>query len=360
MLKKLLITLLVLVLFVTIFFIFNLRQTGFFREIEPIEFGTVHARLPLPGAEDLAISHPDKFLIVSSDDRRATWNGKPGAGGLYYIDLTDQSFTPMLLEPGLPDFHPHGISLLKLDSTRYGVYVVNHNQSGHFIEVFELINKKLKHIQTITDPAIISPNDVVAVADGKFYMTNDHGYSTKLGVFFENYAGIKASNVMFYDGENFRKVAEGIAYANGVNYDIRTRRLYVASPRKFLIKEYQAQANGDLDFLRDIPTGTGVDNLEWDADSLLWSGAHPNLMHFTQYAKLKKDISPSEVVVLDVREGKPAVRSVYVNSGEIVSGSSAAVRYCDYLFVGNVMDKELVILKKWKITHCIAMPENGK
>jgi len=62
-----------------------------------------------------------------------------------------------------------------------------------------------------------SPNDILPVGPTSFYVTNDHGNSTVLGRMAEEYLQLARSYVLYYDGQNFRKVAEALAYANGIN-----------------------------------------------------------------------------------------------------------------------------------------------
>lgn len=62
-----------------------------------------------------------------------------------------------------------------------------------------------------------SPNDIPPVGPAAFYVTNDYGNSTVLGRMAEEYLQLARSYVLYYDDQNFRKVAEALAYANGVN-----------------------------------------------------------------------------------------------------------------------------------------------
>ena len=50
--------------------------------------------------------------------------------------------------------------------------------AGQFktIEIFLLQDDQLVHQKTVSDPALVSPNDLVAVGPEQFYVTNDHRY----------------------------------------------------------------------------------------------------------------------------------------------------------------------------------------
>jgi len=341
--KKIILIVLVLI----IVFIANiLISTGFFRTVENQFDGEVVRTIKLPGAEDITVSISDNFALISSTNRIAFPPTENEIGGLYLMDLKNESFK---IKPLTSDFKthfaPHGISIFKKDST-YKVMAINHTLKGHSIEVFTLNGKKLTFEKTLTDDSMISPNDIVLLDETRFYFTNDHKYTEGIGRFVEDYGGLSVSNVIYFDGENYIEVAKGIAYANGINFDAKRNLLFVASPRKFLIKVYATNPDGSLEFIEDIPCETGVDNIEFDTEGNLWIGSHPNLLRFTAYAKGKEETSPSEIIKIEYR-GKNdfTVEKIYVNDGKEMSASTVAAPFGDLILTGNVMDDKFLILK---------------
>ncbi|MBE9488738.1 MAG: hypothetical protein IMY67_00470, partial [Bacteroidetes bacterium] len=139
----------------------------------------------------------------------------------------------------------------------------------------------------------------------------------------------------------------GIAYANGINFDAKRNLIFVASPRKFLVKVYSRNTDGSLEFIEDIPCGTGVDNIEFDSDGNLWIGAHPNLLKFAAYAKGKEAMSPSEIIKIAYKgKNDYTVEKIFVNDGTAMSSSSVAAPFKDLILTGNVMDNKFLILKR--------------
>ncbi|MEM9847589.1 MAG: SMP-30/gluconolactonase/LRE family protein [Bacteroidota bacterium] len=335
-----------LLLAITLFVGYILVSTGFFRTVEHQFDGKLLKKVAIKGAEDITISSSDSFALISSTERRVYPPQEKEKGGVYLIDIASEDFTPISLTSNFEqDFAPHGISLFKKDST-YQVMVVNHTQQGHSIEVFELDGQQMKHQRTLTHPALVHPNDLIQVDNNRFYFTNDHKYTEGIGRLVEEYSGLAISNVMYFDGKDYREIANGIAYANGINYD-RTRNLmYVASPRHFLVKVYDVEADGSLSFIEDIPCGTGVDNIELDDAGHLWIGGHPNLLRFGAYSKAKKETAPSEIIKITYRaKGDYSVESIYTDDGTEMSGASAAAVLGNLIFAGNVMDDEFLILE---------------
>lgn len=349
MLKKIGIAVGVLIVAIAAFVGFTFQTTGYFRKIDPVNnFGGDYSTINLPGVEDMALAPADSLLILSVDDRAARRDGKEGLHGLYLVDLRDENFTPISLTDEIDfPFFPHGISIYQLDSAKYGLMAINHVNGKHTVESFLLEGKKLTHLKTIKGTLLISPNDLVMMSAEAFYYTNDHGYTSKSGVFAENYLGAKAANVGFFDGNSFRIVAEDIGYANGIQYDFEKNLLYVASSRGFLVRVFEVFLTGDLKLIEDIEVGTGVDNIEIDESGKLWIGCHPNLITFAAYASGKKEIAPSEVITIEYQKGAGAkIESVWVDSGETMSASTVAVPFGNYLFIGNVMDQKALVLKK--------------
>jgi len=338
----------ILFLIIIAYVLYIFYSTGFFRKVENSSIGTIEKKVELPGVEDMQISYEDNFILLSSDDRAGRRDGNTENGHLYYIDLSNTMFRPIQLTSELEiPFYPHGISMIRIAEKRYKVYAINHVDGNHSIEVFDLQADRLAHIRTLEHNSMISPNDIVAIDKERFYFTNDHGFTEGLGKLGEEYLGWAVSNVVYFDGNDYREVADGIAYANGINLDLNRSLLFVASPRDFLVKVYHIKVDGDLDFIENVACGTGVDNIEFTPEGKMLIGCHPNLLAFTAYAKGNKPISPSEIISIDYRnEGDYSKEIVFLDDGAQMSASTVAVAYKDLIFMGNVMDNHFLILKK--------------
>lgn len=349
--KKLKIRILYSILIVLILFVANIfMSTGFFRTIENKFEGKIVKEIHLPGAEDITISQIDSFAIISSTARKRIPNTEQESGGLYFLDLKNKDYEPVLLTENFKrPFAPHGISIFKKESI-YIVAAINHTTEGELIEIFKLIGTELIHKKTIKNELIFSPNDIVLIDENRFYFTNDHKYKNGLQRLAEDYLGLSISNVIYFDGENYIEVAKGIAYANGINIDSKRGLVFVASVRGFLVKVYQKNEDHSLTFIENINCKTGVDNIEFDTEKNLWIGAHPNLLHFTAYAKGDKGISPSEIIKINyIEKGNYTVEQIYVEEGNTMSASTVAAPFGNLILTGNVMDKHFLILESENI-----------
>ncbi len=346
--KKFLLVLTALFVLLFLFVLYTFHSTGFFRDISSGYNLNLIKEIPLTGAEDFSISRKDSFLIISSTGRKA--NANKSANGLYLIDLTDIEIPPVKMSTMFKrDFNPHGIYMYRLDSSSYKIWAINHFRGNHTIELFKLQDRELIHLETIRHRSLVSPNDIVAINETQFYFTNDHKYTRGIGKLAEDYLGLSLSNVIFFDGKEFIEVVDGIAYANGINYDPKRNLLFVASPRGFEVRVYSKKNDGQLQYLESIDAGTGVDNIEFDTDGNLLIGCHPNLLGFTFYMAGKNPISPSEVIRIRYHEEGDYDQSIiWLDDGEVMSASTVAVEFDNKIFVGNVTDDHFVILENQK------------
>lgn len=343
--KTILKALLMVILLSGGFILYILSSSGFFREIEPILDGKIIQKIPIAGAEDIMVFTSDDFALVSATDR-AMWSDTYRSGGLYYLDLKADELTPVLLDhTANTEFQPHGISAYKKDSI-YHLAVINHANSQHTIEIFELVQSQLTHKKTLKDKSMIQPNDVLLINEDQLYFTNDHGYTKGVGKFMEEYLGLALSNVVYFDGQTYQEVADDIAYANGINLDKTRNLMFISSPRDFSVKVYDRLEDGSLSFIEDIPCGTGVDNIEFDTQGDLLIGCHPNLLQLASFRRDSSAYSPSEVIRVNYKEkGAYTVEKIYIEDGSDMSASSVATVYEDLLFVGSAVDTKFLVLE---------------
>lgn len=329
-----------------------LVPAGMFKTITPHFTGNIQKlEIPIAGPEDITIDTQHGLAFISVDDRRVNIkNPATLDGAILLMNLSDsipvlKNITP----PGFQDFHPHGISLWTEPDGRQFLFVVNHRQKSweQVIERFAWRNDSLIHLESILDANLMtSPNDVTAVGERSFYVTNDHAYS-KSGInrTLEDYLQRAISYVNYYDGESFKKVATGIAYANGINRSADLHQLYVAActGRKVLIYDRNA-TNGELTLEQEIDVNTGVDNIELDESGALWIGSHPQLLKFVAHAADPAKFSPSQVIKLSKdKDGEYQLDEIFLNDGASYSGSTVAAVYKDKILIGSVFEKSLLV-----------------
>ncbi|MFP2925469.1 SMP-30/gluconolactonase/LRE family protein [Pyxidicoccus sp. 3LG] len=345
--KKFLLGFGVLLVVLAGFVLKTLASAGQFKQLVPHFAGRCTPVPGMPGAEDITFHPTLGYAYVSSDDRRATQAGRPVPGGIYRYDPTS-SAPPVLLTGSFSrDFHPHGLSLFVAPDGRQTLYVINHSETGvHQIERFDVgADGMLIHRQTLKDAALVSPNDLVAVDAERFYVTNDHGYPRGAMQVVEEYLQLAVGNVLYFDGQGFREVIRGTAYANGINRSEDGRTVYLAQVIGRTLTVYERDlASGALTERRTLELGTGPDNIEVDARGHLWIATHPKLLSFASHAK---DVTgatraPAQVLRLKPSGDSLEVEEVFLDDGRQTAGLAVAAVSGNRMLLGPVFEPTLL------------------
>jgi arylesterase / paraoxonase len=346
--KKIIKTLLFLLLIIGGVVLNAVYQSGYFKTINNFSSGKSKQINGLIGTEDITIDQATGIAFLSSDDRRATRAGVDKKGAIYTLNMKDSILMPIAKTNDFAqaDFHPHGISLYSTPEGKKRLFVVNHRKNGNFIEIFDYKNDTLKHIESISDPLLVSPNDIVGVGERAFYVTNDHDEKASKWRSIKDLLRIGMGNICYFDGQKMQKTGiEGIQYANGINCSKDSKTLYLAGTSAKAIWLFSRDiATGALSEIEKIETNTGVDNIELDTAGVLWIGCHPQMLKFLSHAKDEKAFSPSEIIAITYKgKGVYGQKTVYMNDGSTISGSAVGAVYKDKLLIGPVFDPYIVV-----------------
>ena len=224
-----------------------------------------------------------------------------------------------------------------------------------------------------------SINDLVAVDERRFYVTNDHKYRLNelLFIFEDLIPKMSHSNLLFceIDKECFYSISPGShVFLNGVNHSPfhidNAKFIYLSSTGDKSIYVYQRTIfnkknnnnnidnidnnidDGKLELVRKIWVNSGVDNIIVDQENgSLWIGSHPNSLRFLIHAKDSNSPAPSHVIHIinpngDINNLK--IEEIYLSNGggkEDISASSTAARVGDYLIITPVFDDHILLCK---------------
>ena len=321
-----------------------LNAAGQFRTLTPHFNGTCTAVPGVVGAEDLTIHPRTGVAYISSCDRLARAAGRPTNGALYAYDLDSPSPHPVNLTPDAgADFCPHGVSLYVGPDGASTLFVIAHTGERNTIEVYDVGETGLAHRATLSDPLLVTPNDLLAVSPTQVYVTNDHRYPAGIMRTIEDYARRPWANVVMWDGHGFHEAASGIRLANGINSSADAKTVYVAETIGKTIRVYDRDAaSGALTFRHEIALDTAGDNIEVDADGSLWVGAHPQLLTLVGYMSGRKPRAPSQILHVIPRGDGAEVHEVYLDLGEQISAASVAAARGKRLVIGAIADSKFL------------------
>lgn len=347
-LKALLVTLVIIGLWI----LKTLYDAGQFKTIIPHNEGiSIDSLKGIPGTEDLTIDQQTGIAFLSSDDRWAyRLHKKPVKGAIYGLNLNDSISHGVVLTTHFQkqNFHPHGLSLFTTPNGQKFLFVINHQLGSNLkdsvavVERFAYRNDSLVYLETISDPLFISPNDLVAVGERQFYLTNDHDRKADLWRTIGDFLQLKGGFVVYFDGQKASAVSDKMQYANGINAD--SKRVFVAASSAKEIYVFDRNvSNGVLTLKHTIELGTGPDNIELDAEGNLWIGCHPQLLKFISHADHPEKLSPSQVVKINAQDF--GWKEIYLNDGRPLSASSVVAIYKNKMLIGPVFQDKVLVCR---------------
>ena len=334
------------------------KLSGVTRPLETKLADMCHRVEIAPGTEDIQYDPDTGLVFITADNRRATGHGDHGEGaqstaanGIYVLDVTPSRIedigAPIRVSPeALKDFRPHGLYLWSDGAGTKRLFVVSHPSTGE--EVIELFDVgeggMLTHLESISFPEMYAPNDVVAVGPRQFYATNylrnKHGSMATVEVLLS----LPLTSVVYFDGEAGQTVADGLAFANGINLSPDKKTLYVAEWTKHKISVFDRNEDNSLSKSGTIRLPTAVDNLDIDKDGNIWTAGQPRMFDFIASIEDPDVIVPSMGITID--PNTHAHRTVFVSkSGEINATSVAAIAE-DKLLMGAVFDGHILVCDK--------------
>ncbi len=292
-----------------------------------------------PGPEDIVL---DDFgsqprLLVSSMDRRTA---EPETqGGIWSYDLAtgETKLLPRMEEPPGIIFRPHGISLQQVDNKLW-LWIISHGPEPgqHFVHTYAVFPDQLVYLQTYTSPLFRSPNEVYAMPDGSFYLSND-SYTGKNK---ELLLGQKKCEIIRVSREGEAEVVvEKVGMGNGVYEE--NGFLYVAATRENKVFRYRIEAETPWKAETTVKC-PGPDNLTPSELGLLTVG-HAKPLAFVRHAKKPSNISPTIVYRLDLETGTS--EPLFVDKGDQISAGSTVVVWKDKMYISQVFEGWLLEVK---------------
>ena len=303
----------------------------------------------IAGPEDIEIDQQRGRAYISSSERRYTRSDDK----IYSLNLNEASFfaVPMLRTnlPAQPTaFHPHGISYVEENGNRY-LWVINHvSASQTNIERYRIQSETELALEvSVSDPQILNSNDLVGVSKDEFYVTVDHYEAPMWKKALLDLVKFKNGYVMYFNATRFYRVADAIAYPNGIAISKDRKSLYVSSTIGNSVRIYNFNSTlKKWELSKVIKTPGLADNLSFDSRGNLFVGIQPSAYKFARHALDSSYHAGSRVSKIALMSKKhPNKVSVVFDdlAGLEIEGSSVGAPYKNLLLVGGVFDHRVLV-----------------
>ncbi|OCH86368.1 calcium-dependent phosphotriesterase [Obba rivulosa] len=272
--------------------------------------------------------HLDKGGMV--DGYLATYD--PDTSKINHIDVVGKNFTR--------GFSLHGFDVVHsaTNSSELFFYMINHQipREGNAWKVgadsvIEILkgavgSSTLRHVMTVEDPVIMTPNEIVGTSDGKsFWFTNDHGSKTGWIRELEMVYPVPSTSVGYCHVDHGCKVAaDKLPSSNGLAWDRKTDTFYVGSTPRGTIGVFERQSDNTLAFKDAVTIGQVMDNLSVDSEGAVWAATFPKSLRVLKRFRDTVTNAPSAAFrvsfdnVTTSSGGKHEIERVLEDDGSIV------------------------------------------
>ena len=229
--------------------------------------------------------------------------------------------------PPSATFHPLGIDVIyDPQSQNFHILVINHGADRSTIEVFAAPDPTevestttIRHIATLSNPAFVSPNSVVATSPTSFFVSNDHFFTKRmpfpfnlfiplLETAFQRPRGWMDHVEWHLESQSMARVSRALSnipFANGVAVSHDGTVLAVASSTANSVLLYDRNPDTNQLKYRDrVNVPYNPDNLSFTSDGMLLVSGHPSFSKLLLMARKRSGISPTWIVSISTaREG---------------------------------------------------------
>ncbi|KAL0936457.1 serum paraoxonase arylesterase [Colletotrichum truncatum] len=204
-----------------------------------------------------------------------------------------------------------------------------HEGANSTIEVFETgpLATGLKHIRTLANANISSPNRIAALSSTSFYFTNNSGDKKRgLGFFLSGFMG--HGDVAYCSASGCKRVYTNLKVPNGLVRGL-DGLIYVPSALFGGVKVFRVRPdNNGLVWVADIPVPYGIDNLSVDSKGDLYAAVFPRGAEILQSFEDPFNARPKSAAVRIHKDSEGAYtweKIIEDGEGEVLPGTTTVV-----------------------------------
>ncbi|RCN30451.1 hypothetical protein ANCCAN_23782, partial [Ancylostoma caninum] len=161
------------------------------------------------GSEDIALLEDEGIAFITSGIFYMSPRGKNVKGKIFLYDFNQEGTwkaEPLKINGKYDqeNFHPHGLSHIVTSTGIVRLFVISHSKAfEHSVMVLDWNRKtrQLDLVKTIRDEKFIRPNDLAAVSEEAFILSNDGSAQMAVTNLLEILSLIPRGSVVYYDGK---------------------------------------------------------------------------------------------------------------------------------------------------------------
>lgn len=321
------------VVLLVLFLVNTIHQSNYLKDFTDHNINNCVVIANINGPED--IEKIDTENLIISSYVHGGIHGGANTGALYSFNLKNQQINLLSSELDFP-LYPHGIATIGKS-----IFVINHHPEGDRIEKFKWENSRISFEKSYMNEQLKLANDIAPISDNQFFVTIDHGLKSKWGQLIENYTRIGFGKVLFYNGDKFINVIDGLSYANGIAVDLINKRLYVAEMIGKKINVYNIDSLVMPVKIAEIPLVGFPDNITLDLiNQQLWVASHLKILSLKKHSqKHEEETSPSSIVKVDLKTFNKTL--IFQSSSIAYSGISVAAAADEFYYLGSIFGKNM-------------------
>jgi arylesterase/paraoxonase len=326
----------------------TLDALGLFTEVTHVACEDRRFISGVEGAQDVRFDLASNTLFIAATDARAQLNHPSPHDGIY-VWRPGQPAPPFKLDGTSADFHPSALSLFRAADGSLTVMAVTQPAKGApLVDIFDVTDPSTGKIalherEAIAGDMLINPDAIAAADKSRFYVTNTQTSKTFFGRMLEIHLLLPRANVIYFDGANFRIVAEGLRVASGIALSPDGSHVYVGEMTGRELRTYARDSfSGDLSLAGELPVDSGLDNVSVEANGDLLIAGHPKLFDLLMYSRDSAKPSLSQILLAAVdRRGIPqAARAIY--SGTDIGAAGVGVAVGERLLIGSGFSSKIL------------------
>jgi arylesterase/paraoxonase len=207
------------------------------------------------------------------------------------------------------------------------------------VEKFRWEKNALRHVETLSYPELITPNDIAPAGENDLYVSLDHGSRSHFLQGLEHFSRLGKGSLLRIRDAKVERIERGLGFPNGVK--LKGKYLFLAATLEKSIRIYEREP---FRLWKTIPLDSAPDNLQFDERGNIWVALHPKVLTLRAHSKNFRIQSPSQVEKISAWEtDAPEIREILSDRGLDISAASVALPVGENFYLGTIFTSKPLV-----------------